>query len=292
MNISRVTERSMSTGILSSLQRNQNKMDQLREAISSGRQLTKPSDGPTDTVSAMQLRTEIAERGAYSRSAVDGQARLGAAETALSSTSDLLLRARDLVLQGKSAQSQDSREAIAAEIDAIRTSMIGLANTTYLDRPVFGGTTAGGQAFASDGSYLGDDGQVMRRIANGTQVRVDVPADTFGTGSNQVFKVLESIAGNMRSNPAGLSADLDRLDSGIKTVNTAVTGIGTRYGQLSAADDAGQAQVVTLSARLSQIEDVDVAAAVVELQTQTVAYEASLAATARIVQPSLLDFLR
>lgn len=292
MNISRVTERSMSTGILSSLQRNQNKMDQLREAISSGRQLTKPSDGPTDTVSAMQLRTEIAERGAYSRSAVDGQARLGAAETALSSTSDLLLRARDLVLQGKSAQSQDSREAIAAEIDAIRTSMIGLANTTYLDRPVFGGTTAGGQAFASDGSYLGDDGQVMRRIANGTQVRVDVPADTFGTGSNQVFKVLESIAGNMRSNPAGLSADLDRLDSGIKTVNTAVTGIGTRYGQLSAADEAGQAQVVTLSARLSQIEDVDVAAAVVELQTQTVAYEASLAATARIVQPSLLDFLR
>ncbi|ACU36298.1 flagellar hook-associated protein FlgL [Actinosynnema pretiosum subsp. pretiosum] len=292
MNISRVTERSMSTGILSSLQRNQNKMDQLREAISSGKQLTKPSDGPTDTVSAMQLRTEIAERGAYSRSAVDGQARLGAAETALSSTSDLLLRARDLVLQGKSAQSQDSREAIAAEIDAIRTSMIGLANTTYLDRPVFGGTTAGGQAFASDGSYLGDDGQVMRRIANGTQVRVDVPADTFGTGSNQVFKVLESIAGNMRSNPAGLSADLDRLDSGIKTVNTAVTGIGTRYGQLSAADDAGQAQVVTLSARLSQIEDVDVAAAVVELQTQTVAYEASLAATARIVQPSLLDFLR
>jgi flagellar hook-associated protein 3 FlgL len=43
---------------------------------------------------------------------------------------------------------------------------------------------------------------------------------------------------------------------------------------------------------LSDVEDVDVASAIVDLQMQQVAYQASLGATARVIQPSLLDFLQ
>jgi flagellar hook-associated protein 3 FlgL len=48
----------------------------------------------------------------------------------------------------------------------------------------------------------------------------------------------------------------------------------------------------SLSSALSDVEKVDVAAAIVELRMQQVVYQASLGATARVIAPSLLDFLQ
>ncbi len=47
-----------------------------------------------------------------------------------------------------------------------------------------------------------------------------------------------------------------------------------------------------LTSRLTDVEDVDMPSTIVALQTQQVAYQAALGATAKVVQPSLLDFLR
>jgi flagellar hook-associated protein 3 FlgL len=43
---------------------------------------------------------------------------------------------------------------------------------------------------------------------------------------------------------------------------------------------------------LAEVESVDLPKAITELKLQEVAYQAALAATARVIQPSLLDFLR
>ncbi len=177
-------------------------------------------------------------------------------------------------------------------MSALRDSLLSAANTTYLGRPVFGGTTSGPQAFDSAGTYVGDSGQMLRRVADGVQVRVDVPASVFGTGSDQVFAVLDSVVTGLRTNPSTLTGDLDRLDSTLRTVSTELASVGTRYSQLTSASDAADTQTVDLTSRLSDIEDVDLAKAVIDLQTQSVGYQAALAATARVVQPSLLDFLR
>lgn len=291
----RTTEQSVAARTLAGLRGDENRMQRLRDQISTGKQLTRPSDSPAGTMSAMQLRSELAARQRYARSTTDGLARLGTAEDALTSSSTLLNRARDLVLQGMSAPasaSPSAREALATEIDSLRESLISLGNTTYLDRPVFGGTTAQSRAFDDNGGYLGDGGEVTRRVADGVTVRVDVPASAFGTGTGQVFDVLRQVATDLRTNPAALTGDLDRLDSGMRTLNTELSRIGTRYGQLTAARDASDAQVVGLASRLSEIEDADLAKAIIDLETQSVGYQAALAATARVLQPSLLDFLR
>ena len=49
---------------------------------------------------------------------------------------------------------------------------------------------------------------------------------------------------------------------------------------------------IDTQAALSEVENVDIAKAIVDLQLQEVAYQAALGATARVIQPSLLDFLR
>jgi flagellar hook-associated protein 3 FlgL len=293
----RVTQQSIASSVLNGLQGNITRLGETQQRLSSGKLITKPSDSPSGTVSAMALRSDLAATRQYSRNADDGLGWLTAADTALTSSSEQINRARDLVLQGMStgsAGSPDAREALAVEVDGIRDSLIGLANSTYLGRPVFGGTTAGTQAFDTSGAYVGDDGNVNRTVGANTKVRVDVPGlDVYGADPNErLFKVLSDISGKLRNNPAGLKTDLDRLDKSTQTVRSSLAGIGTRYNQVMRMRQAADDGELNLTSTLSGVEDIDLPKTITELQLQQTAYQAALQAGARVVQPSLLDFLR
>jgi flagellar hook-associated protein 3 FlgL len=292
----RVTERSIATNVLTGLQGNLSRLGDTQQRLSSGKQINRPSDSPIGTVASMQYRSEIATTRQYSRNADDGVGWLGTADTALSSVVDLVNRARDQVLQGMSAGSagtQDAREALATEIDNLRNQAIGLANSTYLDRPVFGGTTAGRAAYDSNGGYIGDSGTVQRTVGPNLKVRVDSDGNAvFGSGSSSVFKVLADVADDLRNNPSALKADLDRIDQVSGTLHAAQSSVGARYNQLTQARQAADDKVLSLTSQLSDVEDIDLPKTLTDLQLQQTAYQAALAAAGRVVQPSLVDFLR
>jgi flagellar hook-associated protein 3 FlgL len=291
----RVTDNSIHTRVLANLQRNIAKSEKIQEQLSSGKQISRPSDSPTGAVSAMQLRTETRANEQYVRNADDGLGWLSSLENTLSTVSTVLNRARDLTVQGlNGASSTQSNEALAAEIDQIRESMISLANTKYLDRPIFGGTTAGSAAYQPDGTYVGDAGQTMRTVASGSKVRVDTTGpEAFGTGDTQLFTVLSNIADNMRSgNTAELRDGLADLDAAANVLRTAVSDIGSRYNRITQAKDSALDRLLSVTSQLSDIEDIDLPKTIMEMQLQQTSYQAALAASAKVIQPSLIDFLR
>src|SRR4051812_34166799 len=172
----RVTERSIATSVLAGLQGNITRVGITQNKLSTGKEIQRPSDSPTGTVSAMQFRSGIATTNQYARNADDGSAWLNTADTALTTISTQLNKISDLVLQGVSngtGGEQQAREALAAELDQIRGTVLGSANSQYLGRPVFGGTTSGDLAYDENGDYVGDDGQVMRTVGENAKVRVD-----------------------------------------------------------------------------------------------------------------------
>ncbi|MFI5911224.1 flagellar hook-associated protein FlgL [Dactylosporangium sp. NPDC051541] len=292
----RVTERSVATNTLANLQVNLQKNQDLQNQLSSGKQLTKASDSPGGAVIAMQTRSDMATLNQYSRNGDDGMGWLNQADTALSSASTQLNRARELVLTGMSsgtAGDAQAREAIAQEMDNLRGSMLDLANTTYLDRPIFGGTAAGSIAYDENGVYKGDTGRVNRTIGANATVRVDTDAaSVFGAEPGNVFKMLGRIADDLRNNPSALKADLDDVDTAQKRVQTGLSGVGSRYNQVSQMQQAADNRVLDLRTQLSNVEDIDLPKTITELSLQSTAYQAALAATAKVVQPSLVDFLR
>lgn len=292
----RVTDGAVSARVLKNLQHNLAKVSDLQEQLSSGKLINRPSDSPTGTVSAMQLRGETRTEQQYLRNTEDGIGWLGTLDQALTSSLTQVGRVRDLMLQGMSAGtggSVEAREALAVEVDNIRDAMISLGNTRYLDRPVFGGTTAGGLAYNPDGSYAGNGGEVIRTIGTGSSVRVDVPGpDVFGTGANQLFAVLTSVADNLRTNPDALAGDLTRLDQNRNTITTKLADVGARHNRVEHMRDTALDRVLSLRSQLSEVEDIDLPNTIMEMQLQQTAYQAALAASAKVMQPSLLDFLR
>jgi len=292
----RVTDNSIHTRVLANLQRNIAKGEKIQEQLSSGKQINRPSDSPTGTVSSMQLRGETRANQQYSRNADDGLGWLGTLDQSLSSSSSLINRARDLAVKGLNTGALDAEGsgALAAEIDQIKDSLIGYANTRYMDRPVFGGTTAGAAAYDADGTYIGDDGVLTRTVGANSKVRVSATGpEAFGSGDTQLFSVLKNLSDAVRSGDGAAMRDsLTKLDSASNTLKTTLSEVGARYNRVEQMKQSAQDRLLTVTSQLSDVEDVDLPKTIMEMQLQQTSYQAALAASAKVIQPSLIDFLR
>jgi flagellar hook-associated protein 3 FlgL len=291
----RVTQRSITATSLAGLQANLDRVGRLQQQLSSGRLISVPSDSPTGTVSALQIRSEIRANEQYVRNAEDGIGWLSSIDGALTTSLEGVQRVRALTLQGMSTGGNDaqSRAAMATELKAIREGLIQIANTKYLDRPVFGGATGDPVAYVAAGTFTADTTPVMRTVGDNVDLRVDYSGDeVFGTGTDQLFTVMADIAYHLETDPTQLDGDLIRLDKAKATMQTSVADIGARYGRMLTVRQAAEDRIITLKSSQSEVENIDLPKTITELQMQQVSYQAALAATARAIQPSLLDFLR
>ncbi|WP_164477989.1 flagellin [Nocardioides pantholopis] len=290
-----MTQSMISHRSLDSLQLGLGRLAKVQEQLSTGRVLNRPSDSPTDTTSAMRIRSAYTRTEQYIRNADDAVGRLGLADTTLGTMGDQVRRVRELVQQSRSgASSTVSREALATEIEQLHGSLLADANTKYLDRPIFGGITAGTDAYDDTGTFIGVAGTIGRKVGSDVTVRVDLdPTEFLGSGPTSVFAAVENAALALRSgDEAGINTALDQLSGFMNDINAARATVGARQAQVERSQAAAEDAKVDLTSRLTDLENVDVAAASIDLKLQEMAYQAALAATARVVQPSLLDFLR
>jgi flagellar hook-associated protein 3 FlgL len=295
MTTPRITQQLIMSHSLSALQTGLGRLAASQEQLSTGRLINRPSDSPTGTNDAMRLRATLAAQTQYSRNITDGQGWLNHADSTLSSMFDQVSRARDLILQGSSTGNSDpdARDAMATELEQIRSGLLDEANTQHLGRPLFGGTTAGSAAYDASGAFVGDQNAVNRTIGDGVDIAVNVTGPAaFSANGTDLFAVIDDAVTALRTNPAGLSTALSNLDAVTSQMKAAATEIGTRTNRVETASSMLDSTTLDTKSSLSNVENVDVASAIVDLQMQQVAYQASLGATARVIQPSLLDFLR
>ena len=104
--------------------------------------------------------------------------------------------------------------------------------------------------------------------------------------------MLTAIADSLRNTPGNLPANLVSLDSVIATARGAQATVGSRINQLNELHDVTADRILGVTGALAAVEDTDLTKSVMELTMQQTGYEAALFATASIMQPSLMDFLR
>jgi len=296
MAIQRVTQRMLTDRSVGALQTGIGRLAKLQEQMATGRILNRPSDSPTDTTSAMRIRSSLADVKQYGRNASDGNGWLTQIDSALTAAGNQVMRATDLALQGanEGTAGQAARDALAAEVDQIRGGLIDTANTSYLGRPVFGGVTAGKLAYDTTGTFIGITGAVNRTVSAGTTIRVDMDGQqAFGPAGNSVFDHLATLSNALRTgNQAQVSASITALSADREAMLNAQTEVGSRQIRVESAIQASSDDELRLRTSLSEVENADLPKVIVDLQMQQTAYQASLAATSKVMQPSLLDFLR
>jgi flagellar hook-associated protein 3 FlgL len=291
----RVTDTSASLRSLANLQSTGSRLADLQAQMSSGNQITKPSDNPSGTVRALELRGDLKRNTQYNAAATDAIGWLSAADAAYSQVVNLTQNARTLVVKGlnNGASTGTSAGALADQIDAIRTSLISIANTAYNGRPVFGGTTTGAIAYDPAGNYVGDNGTVSRTVGDQNTVQINQNGPSiFGPPGNDLFARLAAISTTLRTNPSALGPQLSALDTALSSISDAQAVEGATYQRVQIAQSTQQSTSTALQTQLSGIQDIDLADMAIKVSTANVTYQAALQTTASIRQMSLLNFLR
>jgi flagellar hook-associated protein 3 FlgL len=300
----RITEGMTRRTVLQDLGASKARLNQLQREISSTHRITRPSDDPFGTGRTLQLSGELEGFKQFKANVDDGVGWVTATETALARITDTVQRARELLVQGgNDSNGQVAREGIAAEIEALTEAVKQEANVTYDDRYIFSGTATETPPYelgASD-AYQGDEGTIQRTIGKGVQVGVNVNIQTVlgegaAAGDNKLLDVLRDIATDLRGGtPANAEAlrgsDLERLSANMDELTRVRAVVGATTNRLETAGTRlEQLQEASLN-QLSQVYDVDMAEALVNYSSEQAAYETALRSGAKLIQPSLMDFL-
>lgn len=299
--ISRVTHQTMMRTAQANLQTNASQLAKLQDQASSRTKLTRPSDDPTAAADSLRVRAQQRAADQYQRNISDGTGWLATVDSALSASTDLMHRARDLTVRGANdgSLSPAAKEAIAVELESIRANLLSQANTSYQGRSVFAGNSDAGAAFVPDAVdpallvHTGAGaGTVERRISEDATIRVDEDgAAVFGDGPDSVFALLGQIANDLRTG-TNVGGRLAEIDVRMKAIIGQHAIVGSRHAQIMRAEGTNMDRIGALEARRSGVEDVDLGQVILDLKLQEINYQAALAVTARALPPTLMDFLR
>ncbi|MEX1080069.1 MAG: flagellar hook-associated protein FlgL [Homoserinimonas sp.] len=290
----RVTQHTVMRAAQQNLQHSKTELAKLQERAASLDKISRPSDDPIGTSDSMQVRAAQQQNDQYARNLTNGAGWLSSVDSALSTATDLMHQVRDLTVQGANSGSLSpaAKEAIAVELEGLRDELLNTANTQYLGRTIFAGTSDQGVAFNADLTFNGSGAGVERRVDAHTTVRVDVDGSAvFGVGATSVFAVIDNIVDDLRTG-TNIGPRLTDLDTHLNALLGQHGAAGARHAQILRAEETNMERSGSLEAQRSGIEDVDLGEVVLQLKLQEVTYQSALAVTARVLQPTLMDFLR
>lgn len=134
---------------------------------------------------------------------------------------------------------------------------------------------------------VGSMGMLNGKASSSLDNKVDSGAKT------QLIGVFDQLISDLTSdNAEGISAALGRMDKQINNINALRAEIGVKSNRIDLTANRIADDTINLNDLLSKNEDADMAEVIMNLTAQENVYKASLSAGARIIQPSLIDFLR
>lgn len=327
----RITNSMMLNSMMRNMGKNLNRMNKSEESLATGKKFLTPSDDPIGVSRSLRLNTDVSNMEQYKRNAEDALSWMETTEMAIDNLVTIFHRARELTVQAiNGTNSDDERKAISAEIDQLKGQIVSVANTTYAGSYIFSGFKTNMPLMDKSGAYLlqtdpptppPDEpvltaGEVIEYnvgIADKIAINIlpqrlfgaidgiDAPINTTGDVSSadplnktsQMIKVFDQLISDLDSgNTTGVSNSLTRLDTHFNNINAVRSEIGVKTNRLELTLNRIGDDTINLKSLLSKNEDADVAEVIMNLKMQENVYKASLSGGARIIQPSLLDFLR
>ncbi len=218
-------------------------------------------------------------------------------DSTLSSATSLLQRARELAVQGANDTLATSDQAdMASEVDQLLQQMVQLGNSGLQGQRLFAGLKTDADPFTLNAGppttvvYSGDNGQMQREIDTGATMTINTPGSAvFGPAFTALINLRDHLQAG--DSAAVRTNDLSSLDAALNTMITARATTGAKLNRLQAAQTQLQQSQAQLAGMLATVQDTDYAAAISNFQQQSTVYQASLQAAAKMLQPSLLDYL-
>ena len=294
----RITINAINNTVLADNQRTISRLATYQEQLSSGKRINQVSDDPGAARSALRYRAESMQTAKYLDNISKGDSFITASDSAMEQMSQVLNDAKSLAVQGANGtQDAASRKALGQSVDSLLTRLVDLANTVHDGRYLFSGTATFTQPFArsADGTTVNYGGNLDTfevQIGPGSQVNVNQDGNTMFKQEVDIFGSLVELRDALRANDASkITGLIQTVDDAHAHMNDLHGALGGTEQRLELARNQLESAKVNLDGLVSAAEDADFPEVIAQMQLAQVALEAGLKAGAKVLRPSLLDFL-
>lgn len=285
----RVTQSMLSNNMLRNLSNSYSRMDKLQDQISTQKKFTKPSDDPVAAMMGMNYRTDLNRIQQFTRNIGEVRNWVDSTDDALDKGVLALQRIRELTVQASNGTLEgDQRKAIAEEVKQLKEHLQNLGDTQVGGKYIFNGNQT--NVRPSESGF--QSGTIELEVFSGIKIPVNTEGKAlFGDMLSDEGDIQKLITALETNDPA-VGDMLETVDKNIDNFLSARALIGAKQNRVELMEDRLSQQEVFSTRILSDNEDIDMEKAIIELTTQESIHRAALSVGARIIQPSLTDFLR
>lgn len=310
----RITTKTLSRRLVSNLNYAYENMIDAQTRALYGKSFIKPSDDPISATRSMDIRNKITRSKQHGTNIDEAKSVFKAAETSLKAVTKSIKDIKTNLSKAlNGSYNQEDKEVIAESIETMKENIISQLNSEYAGKYIFGGFNTFQRPFTEAGavtSYNSVDLELITaaeysdfmtesiivQTGKATEMNTSIPGvSVTGYGPDNLISVLDDICTNLRD-PAAPRSDLELLDDKVAdyftSVQNHISTIGTKVNNLENMQAQNESTIDNLEALLSRIEDIDFEEAFTEAKTAEMVYNAALSIGAKIIQPTLVDFLR
>ncbi|SKA72717.1 flagellar hook-associated protein 3 FlgL [Clostridium sp. USBA 49] len=313
----RVTNKMLSHSFLADMRTNLKNMQKIQEQMTSGKEIRKPSDDPAKIARAMQLHTDINANKQYNSNISDTINWLDITDTALGQLGNVLQRMSELLMQsGNAAYSSTERQSIKDEFNERIEEFTQILNTSYDGKYIFGGTRTTTKPVITDevngnknlkyNIDTNDESYIQSEISKINQkMKVEISPGVTIDYNVSASEIIEFDGKNLKDTFSKILSDLDNengvLDlagSDMEDIKKAMDNllkkrseVGAKQNRMESAKSKNEDETFNLTEILSKTEDIDITEKTMEYATLQTVYMSSLQTSARVIQPTLLDYL-
>ncbi len=264
------------------------------EVVSTTKRINHLSDDPVGLNQVLNIKSYLSNIDQLNRNIGMGKSWMVSGESALTSVENLLADAKALCVQMASATvGSDQRSSAALNVQNILDEIVSLANTQINGRYIFAGTDTGNTPFDSNGTYSGNNHSLT--IKTGKDATVEVGNDgeaVFKSTGNDIFQTLTDLVAALQANDIGvIQAAITNLDNHSTHIQSKISDMGSKMLRMEMKQNILQDVKLANTERMSNLEDADIADAIMVLKAKEVAYQAALTASSRVLKVSLVDYV-
>ncbi|PIC72968.1 flagellar hook-associated protein FlgL [Sporosarcina sp. P17b] len=295
----RVTQSMLSQNMLRNLSGSYNKMGKLQEQLNTGKKVTRPSDDPVVVMKGMGYGMQVNKVEQYQKNMGEVNNWLDSSDDALDGVGQVLQRLKELATNASNtgAMTETDRKAIETEVGQLREHLQDVANTKVGDKHIFSGSMTDkplynkeNKSFETGDAYKSD---VSIEVFDGVNLRVSTDVSKMFSDIDGLLDKVKDLTGTGSSNDGNsFGKMISDIDGQLDVVLSKRADIGARSNRAELMHNRLEMQEGAAKKQRSQNEDVDYEKTITDLITSESIHRATLSVGARIMQPSLMDFLR
>lgn len=300
----RVTNANMANSYMYNIQSTTQKIDKLNKELTGQNVINKVSDDPFKAIKVMNLKNEITSVENLNSNADELLGWAEQTDGVLDSIGNLTNEIKNLVTSISSIHSESDISSITKEVTEKVKQIAELFNSTYAGQNIFSGTATDEKAvnivtnpngsIRIEKSNNINNGTLKGEVSPGITISYNATVDEV-TNNGELFDTLNDVLDTLNTMPIDFNKinDLkEGLDKGLSSVLDARSSIGAKINSIENMKENNISNIEKMSETLSMLNDIDIAQKAVELKSAELVYAASLQVGAKLMQNTILDYIR